>query len=180
MGAQRAGIELSPASDNHLAGISLDLDHVERRARGHAQSLALAHGEVVDAAMLAHDFAVGGDQFAGSVGQGLALLRQIGVEKLLVIAAGNKADFLRIGLLGQSQSMPLGPARAPQASSFRPEGNSVRLSCVLGQAEEEIGLVLGAVGRTLEQPAAELLVELHARVVAGGQRIGPNLLGHNQ
>ena len=33
--------------------------------------------------MLAYDFAVGGDQFAGSVRQGLALLRQICIEKRL-------------------------------------------------------------------------------------------------
>ena len=70
--------------------------------------------------MLAYDFAVGGDQFAGGVGQGLALLRQIGIEKLLVVAAGNEADFLRVRLLSQGQSVLLRQLREPQASSFRP------------------------------------------------------------
>ena len=118
--AQGARVKLFLITHNHLSGISLDLDHVERRTCRYAQSLALAHGEVVDAAMLAYDFAIGGNQFAGSVGQGLALLRQVGVEKLLVVAAGNKADFLRVGLLGQGQSMLLRPAGAPRASSFHP------------------------------------------------------------
>jgi hypothetical protein len=50
----------------------------------------------------------------------------------------------------------------------------------LGQAKQEVGLVLGAVGGTLEQPASQPLVKLHTCVVAGGQGVGTNLLGHNQ
>ena len=115
-----AGVEFFLIADHHLASVSLDLNYVERRARGHAKSLALAHGEVVNAAVLAYDFAVGRDQFAGRVGQRLALLRQISVQKLLVVTAGDKADFLRVRLLGQGQSVLLAPTGEPQASSFRP------------------------------------------------------------
>ena len=121
MHPQGAGVEIFLLADHHLASVSLDLNHVERRTSGHAQSLALAHGEVVNAAVLADDFAVGGDQFARGVGQRLALLRQIGVEKLLVVAAGDKADFLRVRLLRQGQPVLLAPVREPRASSFRPE-----------------------------------------------------------
>jgi hypothetical protein len=74
----------------------------------------------MDAAMLAYDFAVGSDQFARSVRQGLALLRQVSIEKLLVVTAGDKADFLRVRLLGQGQTVLVGLGAPP--SSCRPEG----------------------------------------------------------
>src|SRR6185295_5729539 len=105
---QGARVKFFLAADYHLSSVSLDLYYVKRRTSGDAQSLTLAHGEVVDAAMLAYDFAVGSDQFAGCVRQRLALLRQIGIEKLLVITAGDEADFLRVRLLRQSQTMLLG------------------------------------------------------------------------
>ena len=120
MSAQRPGVEIFLLADHDLARVSLDLNHVERRTRGYAKTLALAHGEVVDAAVLADDFAIGGDQLAGGIGQGLALLRKIGVEKLLVVAAGNKTDFLGVGLLRPEPVRAGGPVRAPRASSFRP------------------------------------------------------------
>ena len=117
---QRAGIEFFLVADHHLASVSLDLYYVEWRTSRDAQSLALAHGEVMDAAMLAYDFAVGSDQFARSVRQGLALLRQVSIEKLLVVTAGDKADFLRVRLLGQGQTVLVGLGAPP--SSCRPEG----------------------------------------------------------
>ena len=119
MDTQGAGIQLFLVTYYDLARISLDLDHVERRARGHAQSLALAHGEVMNAAVLADDFAVGGNQFTRRVRQGLALLRQVCVEKLLVVPAGNETDFLRVRLLSEGQSVLLRQSREPRASSFR-------------------------------------------------------------
>ncbi len=113
-------VEFFLVADHHLAGVSLDLDHVKRRTRGHAKALALTHGEVVDAAMLANDFAVGRDQLAGSVGQRLALLGQIGVEKLLVVAAGNESRFPASQASEPAPARAAGPAREPPASSFRP------------------------------------------------------------
>ena len=55
MRAQGPGVEIFLVADDDLARVSLDLNHVKRRTRGHAEALALAHGEVVDAAMLAND-----------------------------------------------------------------------------------------------------------------------------
>src|SRR5579864_9114388 len=67
-GAQRARIKvLISAHDNLLAGAA-DLDDVERGSCGYAQSLALAHCEVMHAAMLADDFAACGNEVAGGVG----------------------------------------------------------------------------------------------------------------
>src|SRR5580692_5475800 len=76
MGAQRARIEIFLLTYYNLSSISLDLDHVEGRARGHAQPLALPYGEVVDAAVLANHLPVAGDQFSRRVGQSVALLGQ--------------------------------------------------------------------------------------------------------
>ena len=55
--------------------------------------------------MLADDLAVGRDQFPGRIGQRLALLCQVSVEKALVVTARDEADLLRIGLLGQCEAM---------------------------------------------------------------------------
>ena len=98
-----AGKQLIIAADGHLSAGAVDVDDVERRACGHAQSLALAHGEVVDAFMPAEHAPIGGDELAGGVRELLALLVEIGVNKALVIAAGDKADLLRVRLFRQRE-----------------------------------------------------------------------------
>src|SRR5579863_4742291 len=85
--------------------VALDLNDVQGRARCYAQALALADGEVVNSVVLADYFSVGGHELAGGVGQRLALLGQVGIEKLLVVAAGDKADLLRIRLGGESEAV---------------------------------------------------------------------------
>ena len=55
----------------------------------------------VDALMVADDFASGGDEFAGGVGEGLALLVEVGTcRKVLSSPPGMKRIFLRVGLGG--------------------------------------------------------------------------------
>src|ERR1700693_3794746 len=98
---------LFPADDDLLVRAA-DLNHVERRARGHAQSLALAHGEVVNAAVLADDFAICRDEIAGSIRQRLALLGEISIDKPLVVTAGDETDFLRVRLLCERKAMLAG------------------------------------------------------------------------
>ena len=102
-GAQRARIKMLVSADDYLLIGSADLDDVERRSRRHAESLALADGEIVNAAVLADHFAARRHQFAGGVGQEPRLLGEIGVDEALVIAAGDKTDLLRIGLLGDGK-----------------------------------------------------------------------------
>src|SRR5258708_37610889 len=96
------------AADDHLLVGSVNLDHVERRSGRDAEALALADSEVVNAGVLADHFSVRGHKLAGRVGQSLATLGEGGINEALVIAAGDKADLLRIGLLGQSQTLPAG------------------------------------------------------------------------
>ena len=141
-------------ADDDLAGVSLDLNHIKRRTRCHSKALSLAHREVVDAAMLANDRAISRDQFAGGIGQRFTLLGKISVEEFLVVATGNEADLLGVGLLSQSQ-----PVLAGQFAHLRLHHSAQRkeraAELVLGQAEQKISLVLGPVRRALEQPASE-------------------------
>ena len=48
----------------------------------------------------ADDFAAGRDELACGLGDSFALLLQVVLNKLLVVAAGDEADLLRIGLVG--------------------------------------------------------------------------------
>jgi hypothetical protein len=73
----------------------------------------------------AENFAVGCDQFAGGLRDLLALLFEIGGDELLVVAAGDEADLLRVGLLGERQSALRATSRT-SGLVRRPSGNSVR------------------------------------------------------
>src|SRR6266536_1744309 len=66
-GPQRARIEMLFPADHDLLVRAADLDNVERRACGHAQSLTLTHGEIVNASMFADHFTTGSDKIAGCV-----------------------------------------------------------------------------------------------------------------
>src|SRR5208282_5334589 len=102
---ERARVKILLSPDHYLLLRAADLDHVERRAGGDAQSLALADGEVVNAPMLADHFAVGGHEVARGVGQTLAPLGEVGINEALVVAAGDEAYLLRVGLFGDGESV---------------------------------------------------------------------------
>ncbi len=51
---------------------------------------------------------------------------------------------------------------------------------LLRQPEKKIGLVLGAVSGTLQQPAPPILVKVNAGVVSGGNGFRANLLSYNE
>ena len=171
-GAQGSRVQILLVADHDLALVALDLDHVQRRAGGHAQTLALAYGEVVDSVVLADYFPFGGHEFAGCVGQRLALLGQIGIEKLLVVAAGDKADLLRIWLGGESEAVMARQVANLRLGHFTERKIRMR-QLLLGQAEQKVRLILRGIGGALEQPAAALLVELDPRVVARGDASAP-------
>ena len=59
-----------------LVGVGVDVEDVEGVGRGEAEALALADGEAVDAGVVAEDFAGGGDELAGGVGQRLGPARR--------------------------------------------------------------------------------------------------------
>src|ERR1700734_362686 len=177
--AQGSRIQIFLIADHDLALVTLDLNHVQRRTSRDSPSLALANGEVVDAVMLADYLSVGGHEFASGIGQRLALLGQIGIEKLLVVASGDEADLLRIWLCCESQ-----PVITRQITDLRlghfSERKKRAAELILGQTEQKISLILRGICRTLEQPAAALLIELNSRVVTSGERVRADLLSDNQ
>ena len=179
MGAEDAGIEFFAVPNDDLARVSLDLEDVEGRAGSDAQSLALADGEIVDASMFADDTAVGSDHFAGSFERRLALLGEIGVEELLIVSAGHEADFLRVGFLGNDERM-----LAREFADFRlghpAEREHGAAELFLRESEQEVGLILGVVDGTLEEPAPRGFVEYHLCVVSGSDTVSANLPGYNK
>ena len=154
----------------------MDLQDIERVRRADAEALALAYREAVDAGVLAYDFAGCGDEFAGGVGEGFALLGEVGGEEALVAAAGDEADLLGVGLLGEVEAV-VGGHGADGGLLHLAEGEEGAGELILGEAEEEVGLVLGLVGGAGEDPAAAGFVVVIARVVAGGDALGADLAG---
>src|SRR4029077_9390058 len=102
---QSARIQIVRTTDHDLLVRAADLDHIKRRSRGQSESLALTNGEIVNARMLADHFTAGGHQFARGVGECATLLRQVGIEDELVIAAGDEAYLLRVRLFGERQTV---------------------------------------------------------------------------
>src|SRR2546430_735223 len=85
------GRKLVVRADHNLMPVATQLDHVKRCAGSYSQSLALSHRKVVNARVLADDFAPRGDQFSRGIRQSLALLIEVGVDKALVIPTRNEA-----------------------------------------------------------------------------------------
>src|SRR6202142_2995005 len=114
-GVKSARVKLLVVAHYHLPGVVLDLNDIQRRTSGYAQSFALAHGEIMNSGMFADSLTVGGPHFArqhlagnhvsGSAGRRASLLGKIAFEKTLVIASGDETDFLRVGLLGDKKAV---------------------------------------------------------------------------
>ena len=130
----------------------MDVEDVERVGRGEAEALALADGEALDAFVVADDFAGGGDEFAGGVGERFVLLVEVGLEEGVVVAAGDEADLLRVGL-GCDVEAGLCGHDADGWLLHLAEREEGAGELVLREAEEEVGLVLRVVGGAGEDPA---------------------------
>ncbi len=126
--------------------------------------------------MVAEGVAGGGDEVAGGVGEGLALLVEVGLEELGVAAAGDEADLLGVGLLGEFKAVVGGHGADGGLLHFAEREQGAR-ELGLGEAEEEVGLVLGAVGGAGENPSVSFCGEVVAGVVAGGDEFGTDLAG---
>ena len=104
VGVEVAGEEIFVVADGDLVGVGVDGEDVERVDRCEAEALALADGEALDAFVMADDFAGGGDEFAGGVGELFVLFVEVRLEESVVVAAGDEADLLRVGLGGDGES----------------------------------------------------------------------------
>src|SRR5262249_39640451 len=85
----------------------------------------------------------------------------------------------RIRLLRQRQTM-----LARQLSNLRlghvAQRETRAAELLLGQAKQEVSLVLGRIGSATQQPAVANCIELAPGVVGGGQKIGADLPRSNQ
>src|SRR5262249_25117032 len=141
----------------------------------HAQALALSDSEVVNAGVLADDFPGRRHHFAGSFQRRLALLGKIGIEKLLVIAAWDKTDFLGIRLLGDQQAMlscQFSHLRLSHSAKWK-KSSAKRF---LSQSKQKVSLILGGVDRTLQQPTPSLFTNLDPCIVPRRNLLRANLL----
>ena len=74
-------------------------------------------------------------------GKCLALLGEVGVDEALVVAAGDKANFLRVGLLREREAVLAGEF-ADFGLGHIAEREDRAAQLLLGQAEEKVSLVL--------------------------------------
>ncbi len=103
------------------------------------------------------------------------MLGEIGVDEPLVIAAGDEADFLRVGLFRQCQTVLAGEFADIRLAQVAEREQRAAELLLLGKAEEKVRLILAMVGRALQEPAASRLVVRHPRVVTGSDAVSPNL-----
>ena len=157
----------------------MDCEYVRGLGGGDAETLALAYGEVVDAGVSAEDFAGGSDELAGQVRHGLILLREVGAQEGLVVAIGDEADLLRVGLGGDFEA-GLGSEDADVWLTHFTEGEQGVGELVLRQAKEEVGLILGAISGPGENPSVADGVKVVTRVVAGGDARRADLAGSEE
>src|SRR5271165_728085 len=159
--------------------VSTNFENIKRRPRRHSQALALANGKVMDAVVRSDNFAVRGHQFTPGIFDRLPLLLKIGIEKLLVVAARDETNLLRIGLFEEPQprSPGLFTHRGLMHVTQRKQGSAQLLLC---QTKQKIGLVLRQIGRTSENPSSGAVVVFVAGIVSGGQQVGANLPGSHE
>ena len=157
-------------------GIGFQADDELGRAAGQTQAAPLSDGEVLDALVPPQHVAGGVHDVAGLFVSALA-------QELAVVAGGNKADVLAVGLVGVGKAGVGG-----QLADFRLGVASHRHQrsgqLLLTHPEEDVGLVLVGVGAASQSPlhgaGAVGSVRLDARVVAGGDVAGlhhPGALG---
>src|ERR1017187_1375958 len=143
----------------------IDLQHVKRGRRAHAETLPLPHGKAGNPLVPPDNLAARRNQFACRLRHLHALLLEIRGQKLLVIPAGDEANLLRVGLLGQHQAAL--PRNFTNLSLGEPPQRKERVrQLFLRQTKQKISLILGEVRWALENPAAPLGVKLVDRVVS--------------
>ena len=103
-----------------------------------------------------------------------ALLGEIGLNEFAIAAARNKTDLLAFRLFGHRQPLLAGDRAHPVLSQLAQREDRAR-ELLLRQAEEEIGLVLGAVHGREQLIPARGFVAPDARVVAGSDAVRADL-----
>ena len=111
------------------------------------------------------------DPLAVAVEQGTGLRHPAGplAQRVAVVAAGDEADLLALGLVGRRQTEPardVADLRLGQLAEREPRV----IELVLAQAVQEVGLVLVGVA-CAQQPRPPVRTDVAPRVVAGRDRL---------
>ncbi len=139
----------------------------------------LADGEMMHARVLAQHAAVGVANFAVRFLRSDPALAEVSVDESRIVAVGNEANLLAVGLRGHRQSQ-LASQIAHLRLGVSAQGKIGAGQLLLLQAEEEIGLVLGVVHAPAHLIAARRVVKADARVMAGGDALRAHAGRHIQ
>ena len=133
------------------------------------QALSLADSVLVNTGVCAHNLAVLGDDVARPVRlDSRVLFHKVGVGSAL-----HEADLLRLRLLGSRQSPEPRNLANLRLGQIAQREDGLR-ELVLGHPEEKIRLILVPIPAAQQEPSAQRLVILYARVVTGCDTVGSN------
>src|SRR5207253_8964694 len=158
------GAERGRRCRGHGARHRIDGLDVASRTSGDPEPPALTDREAMDAAVAAELASRRVDDDAGPerLGRGLPL------DEAGDVARRHEADLHAVRLLGDGEAER--PRLGPDFLFGQlADGEEGPLEIPVGEREEEVGLVLGCVGRGPEMRAAALGVDADAGVVAGGE-----------
>ena len=160
-------------ADHDPVRVGLQADHVERRLRtAQPQAAALADGVVDDAVVAAGHAAVRIDDLAGLGGARAQGLHDPGVG-----AVRHEADVLAVRLGGHGEAQAPGQ-RAGLGLGPSAQGKAQELELLSRGREQEIALVAAGIGGAVQLGPVSARDPAH--VVAGGQRLGAQVLGGGQ
>src|SRR5579883_557949 len=129
--------------------------------------------------MLADDAALGGDNFAARFPGGNPLLAEIGVDESGVVAVGNEADLLAIGLCrgwNRELARELADLRFFESAERKQGSRELRLC----QSEKKVGLILCSIGAAAHFPTPAVRVPCDLRVMARCNAGRADAVGHFQ
>ena len=129
-------------SDRAFAGV--DVHDVEANPRRQSKALSLSDREAVHAVVRADDAAGGVADGAGGADGA------VGFEKGIVVAVGDEADLVAVGLLGDGE-IELARERADSRLVERTDREERVRELILRQREEKIRLILRGIDAALEQ-----------------------------
>ena len=172
--SEAAAEKVAVLSHHHAILCRVEGNHVERRAHRHAQSFALAHGEVLNALVLAQHASVSGDHLARRRFRLALLLGQVSVDELAIASRGHKANLLTIRLLRHGQA-PGASEGAHFLLGHSSQGKLGVRQLLLRQSKEEVGLIFRTIDAAQELVTAGLWVATDARVMAGGDALRADL-----
>ena len=161
--------EQAARPDEHLAAWPASMRSTKRGcgAAHRRQALALSDGEVVGAAR-----GRPAPRPSSSTISPAGPAPPRASTKRLVVAVGDEADLLRVGLVPVGQAAAAARAARTSVLVMSPSGNRTNGSSAGSHREQEVGLVLVAIDRPAQPHRRRRHRPVEPGVVPGGQRLG--------